>query len=550
MKIRSVVLLLFVCSFPLPALAADHLQGVSELILTGHASEARTRLEAAAAAYKAEGDARHEGISLMLLGFANVELRDDAAARSNLEEAAEKLGSTSDYFTAWMALHYAAAFEMREAKWARAVERHQAALAMLRQGAQAGTFSLEAAMLLGPMFGFDVGPLATLASSIPEMLKPVFLQLGEMMSRDALGSVYTELGELDRAGTELMRAQQLSSGLMGAYDTSIAEHVGDLRRRQWRLDEARDTYRKALDGVPLLPAFLLRDQLLELRILDRLAEIEMLRGDIDAALGWNDRAQKLIRPLKNPARDASILEDRAFLLMQASRFTDATQLLRQAQTLAEKSGDVKMQARILTSIGSLEFFRGEYGTAPSTMERAIELYQKVKDPTGESHAWLMLSQLYLTIGASDSATISIGKARALAAKSPFAPSRAIVELVAASATLGENGPSPDFMQKLDRFLHDPELGGLFPTEAMLTMFDRAIAIGTGREPVRGRETPGAGTLPMLSEMATLLQARDLILRGEGKTARELLTAKLGTAPGNETRFGYLALIAGSWVREG
>ena len=160
MRLRGLLFLFVVSSFA-PFAHAGHLDGLAELILSGHAKEARSRLRAAASACRKESDAKHEGIALLLLAFADIELDDVAASKADLQQSAAKSIAAGDHYTAWYALLCAAGLEIREANWAAAVPRLGAALERLRLAANT-PLSLEGILSLGPMFGMDYGPLGPL----------------------------------------------------------------------------------------------------------------------------------------------------------------------------------------------------------------------------------------------------------------------------------------------------------------------------------------------------------------------------------------------------
>lgn len=550
MKLRIAVLVVVVCSLSLHARAADRLKELAEMLRAGRAAEARAQLKVAAETYRSEGDTQREGVALMLLGLASAGLREEQAALSDsFEEGRRKLTASGDHYAAWLVSHFAAAVEIGKGDWERAIERQRTALAMLDEAAKAEKFSLDAVVALGPVFGMDLGPSGSMVAAAPAMFKSHFLQLAEMMSRDSLGNAYTELGELEKAEAELERAGELSAPFMGTFDISLAAHLGDLRTRQWKLDEALVCYRRALDAMKSLPPFLLSSPLLELPVLGKLANTELLRGDIAAALSWNDRAQQLVAPLKQPSRDASVLKDRAFLLMQASRYGDALQTLERALELAKTSGNIEQQASIVTEIGTLQFYRGDYGAAPATLERAIELYQKVKDPLGESHAWVILTQVYITAGARDKAASAVVRAREAAKKSGYAPWSEMVEATAAALSMLETGPTPELMERVGKVVSHPDMGDTLLNGPLQELLQDCIAVTTGGErstanPLRPR------THPMFSDMRALLDVVETMRRGETASARELLKRNLESAPSNELRFGYLALLAASYTREG
>ncbi len=101
-------------------------------------------------------------------------------------------------------------------------------------------------------------------------------------SRDLYGSVLTQVGQLDKAETELKAAAAGAIYAQGTYDFSVESHFGDLRFRQQRYDEARAHYIKALNGSSKTPQIAMSDQLIKANIYDRLARLETRRLDDEA----------------------------------------------------------------------------------------------------------------------------------------------------------------------------------------------------------------------------------------------------------------------------
>lgn len=556
MKIRVALILLFVSIVPVAASAADRLAGLSELILSGRAAEARTRLRAAAEEYRKEADVRGEALAFLLLGFADVEAGDVPSARASLQSAAAKLASAGDFYTAWMALLYVAGLNMREGNWEAAVKQHEIALAMLRDAeASDKPLLLDGAMALGPMFGKTNEAFGALPGNSEPMVRRLLLRMAEMMSRDQLGSSLVELGQLERAEKELARALDLSAMFFGLFDGAIAAHVGDLRRRQWRFDEAAQNYRKALDTVALipLPSFLQDPE--ELKILGQLAEIELLSGRVAETLEWNDRALAFVRSSPRPAREVSLLDDRATLLMQANRYDDALRVLGDALKLAEQLKDVSQRAWILTSIGSIQMYRGNFGAAAAELEKAIALYETVDKPMEEGHAWTMLTETYLALGAYDSADHSLERVREFAKKGGFAPAEKLVDLLTASRKMmsGE-GNVAEFVAAFEAFLRFPETQELSFSPEFLKMMSDVASLG-----MAGVSTPGAKAdptvrgstaFPIGADLTSLIQGRELFLRGDIAGAREVWSKGLEHISSRDIRSGYFAAIGAAHWKEG
>ncbi|HEX2121092.1 MAG TPA: tetratricopeptide repeat protein, partial [Thermoanaerobaculia bacterium] len=519
MRLRNIALLL-ILFVALNAAAADRLAGLADLIRTENASLARERLLEARAAYRAEKDVRGEARALILLTFANISLGESATAHADMEEAAAMLASADEPFGAWMTLFFVAAIDMEREHWEHAVKHHLAALEMLRQtGARPA--SLQTMADLAPLFGHPKELFDMLLQLLPpgsgNMLVPIF----EMMNRNALARALLELGEFDRAEAELNRAGEISSRFFGMFDAAIAEYRGDLARRRWNFDEARAQYQKALGGMGMLPLPRVWNEWAELNLMSRLEDVEMMAGNPEAALAWNDKALEFVRKRRQRTRESSLLKNRGSLLMQAGRIPEALSTLERAESLAESVSDLGLQASILTDIGSLQMFQGDYGIAATTLERAIALYPFANDVRGESHAWMMLTEVYLSLAAYENTDVFMEKACALATRSDYPPALAMVETLAAMRTT------------MTRPAEDTNALGVL--EHVLTL-PESLGLST--------------SVPILRDLKALLEAGNHVRHGDVAGARQLFEKLLATSFNRDVRAATLAGIGAIYGAEG
>src|SRR5207253_7364803 len=78
------------------------------------------------------------------------------------------------------------------------------------------------------------------------------LQLLEVFTRTGYGAEFVRIGELEKAEAQLRRAKEAAAIFEGRIDPAIDFQIGNLRQRQWRLDEARESYGKALENLKVL----------------------------------------------------------------------------------------------------------------------------------------------------------------------------------------------------------------------------------------------------------------------------------------------------------
>jgi tetratricopeptide (TPR) repeat protein len=153
-------------------------------------------------------------------------------------------------------------------------------------------FSLETFKAVGAAGGFSIQVPQGLDEASVAALKPLLIQFSlEPATHDQYGSVLTQVGQLEKAETELKAAVAGAIYAQGMYDFSIESHIGDLRLRQQRYDEARTHYMKALNASSKTAQFPMGDQLIKAGIYDRLARLETATGHPDEAKRWSDKAR-------------------------------------------------------------------------------------------------------------------------------------------------------------------------------------------------------------------------------------------------------------------
>jgi len=551
-RFRALALVLLV---PIFAAADDRLSGVGAQIMSGHAREARETIVQARDAYVAIGDRANEAAAWFLLSLCDSALKDSELAHADIEHAAPEFAATGDHFGEWLSLWTMAGLETGQGHFADSIVTYERALAALRAAADpASKFSLETLKILGPVFGMQGDLLAPLAS-FPDALKPLLLQFAEAATRDGYAHALIESGQLDKAGEQLEKASAASASFGGIFDGSIAMHTGDLRRIQWRFDDARKSYVKALQdakATPVPPS--LPGQFLEVEILGKLAELEQLSGHLDDALAWNDRALKLVREAGNVKQANSLLEDRATLLVNGGRFTDAEKVFDEALEMATKTGNLGRQASIHSSLGALFLFEGSYGTAAKHLEKAIELYQELKEPYLEAPVWTLLAEVDMLLEANNSAADALEHAKALAKKSGFELASAMVSMLTTSNRFMAGKASSDELNDAFKAWWDtPESKSLMFNGDAQTVFRQVLMItgapGATSPDVRPDAVQTAGP-PFLRWAALMLKGKVAFERGQNEEARKYWNEALSANPSRDHRAGFLALIGASYWRDG
>ncbi len=95
--------------------------------------------------------------------------------------------------------------------------------------------------------GDSLAGIGELMAAAPELTRTLRISLAEFMSRIAYGQTLLALGELEKADEQLTQATTMGAMFGNLLDGMLATPMGDLRKRQWRFDEARQHY----ETVPL-----------------------------------------------------------------------------------------------------------------------------------------------------------------------------------------------------------------------------------------------------------------------------------------------------------
>lgn len=539
---RLITILVISVSFS--AYAEDRLSDAGALIFSGRAAEARIQLGKALSTYRAAKDDPHDANGSLLLGIADLADKDVPAARSDLQYASRKLESINDRFGAWFALLILAQIENDEGQSQAAISLYERSLALLQQMADpARPLSLESLRVFAQISGMPV-PYLDVVMGQPKVAKMLFVPFASCMTHDRYGVALMEAGDLGRAEAELNFAADAGSSILGGmlsgmFDSSIQAHMGDLRRRQWRLDEARQSYLKALQSAQELPVMPFPTKSVDVGILGKLAELEVLRGCMDEALGWNDQA--LAAEAGNPVRVASLIETRGHLLMNGGRFPPAEEAFDEALNLAERIRDVRAQASALSALGSLNFFRGDYGKSAALLEKAIALYDTLGDETAfeETPVFAQLAEDYVMLEAPQSVADVLKRGSAMAEKSGFPLALSLMKLIARAPQIA---PAPatqlDLQEALAEWMSSREVRGFLGE-------DTADLVKSGEHLPLGASLPPLG----LASIDEGRKAEKRFEAGDMAGARTLFIEGLQKNLSRDLRSIFLGAVGATYARE-
>jgi len=545
MKRVAVVVLLLL---PLFARAADDpLTEIGRLLNERKGEEAHAKALAAIETYKRAKDERHEALSHLMLVFTDAARKDVKSMRADLAEAAPRLQAAGDLYATWFALMTLGELDRQQGQAGEAIGHHEQALQLIEKlGAPGTEISLDTLKLIAPIGGASLDAFGPVAQN-PAIMKPFLVQMAEVATRDAYAAALLEINELDKVERELTRASELARMFGGMLDPTIDTHLGDLRRQQWRFDEARALYRKALAA----PSFAFagvssRD---DLHILGQLADLELLAGRTDAALAWNDKSLELARQAEDTKREVRILEDRGELLRDSGRYDVAEKVFNQALKLAESSGYVYEQASIKSAAGIMNMVRGRYGTSIADLEKAIELLQKIDEPYVEASVWSLLADVYILLDAHDPARMALQKAGELAKKSHFRLAESWVKMLEANGEklLSGKDPGPAFAKALADWANDPEMRAMACTAEMRQLVQSMAGAPLDINPIVGAKSAQMSFLP---GMLDFQRGNALLRQGDVKGAREIWMRSLNAQPNRDLHAMLLALIGVTYWKEG
>lgn len=532
----------------LPMLADDSLAGIGELIMIDRAAEARTRLTGARDAFVAQGDRSGEAATELILGLAETALGDSTAARSHLDRATSTFLAIEEHFGAWLSLATTAQFETQHGRPRDAIALHERSLQLLGAAADPQSqLSVTTIEVLGIVFGASPEQIRTLTAA-PELTRTLRISLAEFMSRIAYGQTLLAVGELEKAEDQLTQATTMGAMFGNLLDGMLATPMGDLRKRQWRFDEARQYYETALTtGVMPGRVIFMRPASIEIDLLGKLAEIDVLMGHVDEALARNDLERTLARDAE-PAREPWIWIERGSLLQKAGRVRDAEKAYSEALVAAERRHVRHPVGAVHTDLGLLHFYAGNYGRAAADFAKAIEIFQELKEDKIESMLWTLLADVHLAIDSHVSAAEAISRAKELSKTSHFPMASTVADFL--DATLKwRKGEQADVRGAFAALVADRQAYGLVASDEAERFMTEIISMNIGMKPPDPARITGDG-VELLPPMALMMSGVPLAMRGDYAEARAIWSKAKELLHSRDAHAMLEQLIAGTYWREG
>jgi CHAT domain-containing protein/tetratricopeptide (TPR) repeat protein len=537
-----VMVLLLVSAGTRAASADDRLERIMMLWPSRDFGALRVQIHEALTAYHEARDPRREAIAWLFLSLVDMNADDAQDTRVHFGEATTRLEGTGDDVGAWLAYWLLAEHErLRQSQSDQVLAFYEKSFAMLEKAkSPSAPFSLDALMVVGPVVGLP-------PAEYEGMDKPIVLQLLEVFTRTGYGAEFVQIGELEKAEAQLQHAKKAAAIFDGRVDPPIDFHIGNLRRRQWRLDEARESYGRALEGLKVLrPVGVLTPKRLTVEVFGGLAETEMLSGKIDDALAWNDRALELVRAENSPLTEIVVLKGRAEMLVRGGRFAAAEKVFAEASALAEENEFFDLQVSIDLSRATMNMTRGRYGAAAADMEKSLEALAKANEPFSEPAILGNLAMYYILLDVDATARIVLEKARQAAEKNGRCLDVAAIDFLESSRKFVHDEISwVDFRKAVEQWSRTPDALSVRGSEHLIQLMDTIMGSTPAdpQLPVRSG-TVSAGTVELLQAAALFSERRELPL------ARELAMKGLKVIPNAKERAAALGLIGGTYVAEG
>ena len=248
-------------------------------------------------------------------------------------------------------------------------------------------------------------------------LRPLFA-----VCRTQYASVCMWRGAWDEAERELTSACDELSVCRPGMTTEGLARLGELRRRQGRLDEASALFEKSgTHPVALLGR----------------AAVTLDRGDARSAAELVDRYLRRLAPANRTER-AGALE----LLIRAETMTDGGNLasartaLEELTAIAAEAQTTPLKAAASHAAGLFALAEGRLDDARRSVEDAVDFFGSSGAPFETAHARADLARVFDRLGRADAAVAELDRAldafRTLDAKSEFAAATALREQLAAS----------------------------------------------------------------------------------------------------------------------
>jgi CHAT domain-containing protein len=210
-----------------------------------------------------------------------------------------------------------------------------------------------------------------------EIAQKLGLQREEVEILVYIGRVYSSISEEQTTLDYLAQALKKSQQLKPSYKAGILGYIGSIYTNIGRLDDALSNLKKA-QSIFLEQNKLEPDELgLLASSYKSMAIVYNKKGEPEKALISLEQALKIYRDtLKSLAGQADVLEDIGFIHSLRGETSKAFEKYNQVLAILEKGNDLPAQAEILERIASLHSKLGKYQQALKDLYKALKLLQQ------------------------------------------------------------------------------------------------------------------------------------------------------------------------------
>ncbi|MEP7310256.1 MAG: LuxR C-terminal-related transcriptional regulator [Acidobacteriota bacterium] len=255
-------------------------------------------------------------------------------------------------------------------------------------------------------------------------LRPLFA-----VCRTQYASVCMWRGAWDEAERELSSAADELAACRPAMTGEGLVRLGELRRRQGKLDEALALFERCGSH--------------HLASLGR-ASVTFDRGDFKAAADLAERHLRRL-PAQNRTERAAALELMVRACLEQGRSEEATQAVAELHSVANDAGTGPLRALASLAAGLVLARAGDQNAARTHLEDAVDLFKESGAPFETARARLELSRVMGTLGrhsaAVDEAQRAIAELTVLGASLEVARARTVLDALAPGPAAPVSGPA-------------------------------------------------------------------------------------------------------------
>jgi DNA-binding SARP family transcriptional activator len=275
------------------------------------------------------------------------------------------------------------------------------------------------------LYHADITPIMPSPRRIPAQSPQVLLEDGrQALERGdrrglegCLQALKSQPGTDDRLEAQLLEVDaHLSFGeippaetILKSMDSSLIQVKLRLARLALKQEDLEQTRKMASET--LLSAHESEDVLVELDALLILAQVQRRTGEMLPALVSVDKALQLSRNLGTHDRLIGAMSERAWVFTRQGRYSEALSLFQGARSLAESESLQLHLAEVLTNLGTIQSYHGDFIAAHQNSLKALSLWRDLGLPRKEATTLQRLALICNQIGENDQALVYLERAQ-------------------------------------------------------------------------------------------------------------------------------------------